>query len=166
MPGKTGKEETLASRFFSFSTILAVFGLDRLLKIWVVRNFLEGQGISLFGPWVHLTRVSNTGAAFGLWKDSGVFLVCFSAVSFLIVFFYLFKKPAQPHSFAWALIAGGALGNLVDRLAYGYVIDYLDLRVWPVFNLADASICLGVIWILFRFTARRPPRENNVSRPF
>lgn len=113
----------------------------------------------------HLTLVNNTGAAFGLWKDSGVLLAVFSAVSFLVITAYLFKRPGRPHAFAWSLIAGGALGNLVDRAAYGHVIDYLDLRVWPVFNFADACICLGVIWIVFRFMAH-PPKVPHASDPF
>jgi len=113
----------------------------------------------------HLTLVNNAGAAFGLWKDSGVFLAVFSAVSFLIIAVYLFKRPGRPHAFAWSLIAGGALGNLVDRVAYGYVIDYLDLGVWPVFNFADACICLGVAWIVFRFMARQP-KAPHASDPF
>lgn len=93
-----------------------------------------------------------------------MFLAVFSLVSFLAITFYLFRRPGLPHSFAWSLVAGGALGNLFDRFAFGHVIDYLDLRVWPVFNFADACICLGAAWVLFCFTLRRPARRNNVSR--
>ena len=108
----------------------------------------------------HLTLVNNPGAAFGLWRGSALFLTVFSAVSVVWIVCYLFKKPGRPHAFAWSLIAGGALGNLVDRLAHGHVIDYLDFRVWPVFNFADACICAGVAWILLRFLRPRSSKNH------
>ena len=85
----------------------------------------------------------------------------FSGLSALLIIAYLAgflgtRLPAGrqvSQAGAWALVAGGALGNLYDRLTLGYVVDYLDFRVWPVFNLADAFICIGVSWILFRYAS-------------
>jgi signal peptidase II len=127
-----------------------------------------GESFPVWPGVFHLTLVNNTGAAFGLWHSSGVFLAVFSAVSFFFIVGLLLQNPKRAHAFAWALIAGGALGNLADRLAYGHVIDYLDFRVWPVFNLADACICLGVTWILFRLMTRRPkaPSKSHASDSF
>lgn len=143
-------------KIFPIGLLFLLFATDRLIKIWVVQSFPEGRGITIFDPWLHFTRVNNTGAAFGLWKNSAFFLVVFSLVSFLSIFFYLLKSNQLKHGIAWAMIAGGALGNLYDRIFHGYVIDYVDLRVWPVFNLADAGICVGVFWIImnFAFTQR------------
>jgi signal peptidase II len=111
--------------------------------------------------------VNNTGAAFGLWQDSRVLLTLFSIVSVFWIICYLLCRPGRTHAFAWSLIAGGALGNLVDRLAYGYVIDYLDFHIWPVFNLADACICVGVAWIVIRFMVHppKPSSKTHASDP-
>ena len=94
----------------------------------------------------HVTLVHNTGAAFGILKNEPKFLIGISVAAVLAIVFFLRRR-----SFSWALIIGGTFGNLYDRLQYGYVIDFLDFRVWPVFNLADASICIGVAWIVWSF---------------
>lgn len=105
----------------------------------------------------HITRVNNTGAAFGWLKNSGGFLIFVSAISVVVLTLHLFRKRKPSVSdAAWALVLGGALGNLYDRLRFGYVVDFLDLRVWPVFNVADACICIGVGLIFVRMlTAKR-----------
>ena len=151
LPGEAGKEKKVAfsgSRIFFFAIPL-VFAADRALKIFVMARFAkEGQGISLIPDILYLTRVNNTGGAFGLFKGSRVFLVTVSLIFLLGLMPYLWRigrRPAEKANIlAWALVIGGALGNLYDRLAYGYVVDFLDLRVWPVFNLADSFVCIGV----------------------
>ena len=163
MPGKTGKEEALRN-FLCWALIPFVFVLDRVLKIWVLLHLKEGEGFPLWTGVLHVTRVNNTGAAFGLWKDASFFLTVLSALSVIVIFFYLrglLKVMGAPASvYGWALVAGGALGNLVDRLRFGYVVDFIDLRVWPVFNIADSAICLGVFWILWQvfWNKSRPGR--------
>ena len=116
----------------------------------------------------HITRVNNTGAAFGMLKGNGLILILISIASIGFLSLYLFQniflsrgRQAKPrgiglsNEIAWALVIAGAAGNLVDRLRYGYVIDYLDFRVWPVFNVADASICTGVFLVLLGFFRKR-----------
>ncbi len=144
-----------------------VFILDRLSKIVIQKNFSEGQGLAVFPGIFHLTRVNNSGAAFGALKDAGNFLIVVSALSVVVITVYLCRElfggrragqgsqdPAFSH-YAWAFVAAGAAGNLYDRLRFGYVIDFLDFRVWPVFNIADTSICLGVFFVLLSFLWRR-----------
>ncbi len=145
--------------------IPAVFFVDRLLKIWVVQNLNESQGVPLVQGVIHLTRVNNTGAAFGLWRDAPNVLAVFSALSVVSIIAYLAGRFG-PVSYApaWALVAGGAMGNLYDRLRFGYVVDYLDLRVWPVFNFADTCISLAVAWILFSFL-KKPGNSSRASGP-
>ncbi len=158
VPGKTGKEEALRN-FLCWALIPFVFVLDRILKIWTLSRLHEGEGFPLIDGVLHVTRVNNAGAAFGLLKNASFFLAALSAVSIVLIVFYLRAQlagKAVPVSAAgWALVAGGALGNLYDRLHFGYVIDMIDLRVWPVFNAADSAICLGVAWILWRAFAER-----------
>ena len=114
----------------------------------------EGESFPLWQGVLHLTRVNNTGAAFGLWRHAPVLLVAVTAVSVAAISLYLVREPragagSSQGFYAWSLILGGALGNLYDRLRFGYVVDFIDLRVWPVFNLADACICLGVALIFW-----------------
>ncbi len=103
----------------------------------------------------HLTHVRNTGAAFGLMPGRRSLFVLNSAVVLLAVVVYLlWKRPTSRWLlFAFALVAGGATGNLVDRLVSGRVTDFMDFRVFPVFNVADSCIFIGavmlIIWILF-----------------
>lgn len=142
--------------------IPTVFFLDRILKFLVIQRYPEGGGFPVWPGVFYITRVNNTGAAFGIFRGSGSFLIWVSVVCLLFLGLYFFravlKKNVSGASMdfstqefaAWALVIGGALGNLVDRLYYGYVIDFLDFRVWPVFNLADASICAGVFLVVLR----------------
>ncbi len=156
LPGKTGKEKTISVRFkslrFCFSVAAAVFAIDRILKIWAEQNLSHAFSRPVIESFFYLTLVHNTGAAFGLWQGARVMLI----VSTLIVIVLFVARLSrsndevipQSELVSWSLILGGALGNLYDRVKFGYVIDYLDFRVWPVFNVADSAICVGVFWLL------------------
>ena len=138
----------------------AVFISDRLLKSWVISRFREGEGIPVLRGVLHLTRVNNTGAAFGILRQSSFFLVLISLACIFFLCWCLWKRNAPSvRNMAWCLVLGGALGNLYDRLAYGYVVDFLDLRVWPVFNLADAAISLGVALAFLSFWGHEEGRS-------
>jgi len=93
--------------------------------------------------------VQNTGAAFGLFKDSTMFLIGF-AIAVVIVILYFYKKIPRKYSILTyvSLIFGGTIGNLIDRVAFGFVRDFIDLRVWPAFNIADAAVTIGVIGLI------------------
>ena len=150
------------SRFLSWFIIPFTFVLDRVLKIWVLHSLEEGESIPVWARVFHLTRVDNTGAAFGLWRNAPLFLTVVTAVSVLAIFVHLFgairSHRRLSRSFSgWALVVGGALGNLYDRIHFGYVIDFIDLRVWPVFNVADSAICLGVFWIFLSLFRKHAP---------
>ena len=152
LPREAGKEEALKK--LHWFLIPSVFFADRLLKIWVLHHLSEAQSVPLWPNVFHLTRVNNTGAAFGLWRGAPAGLAVFSAVSVVLILGYLGRPGARVSQAAsWALVAGGALGNLYDRVRFGYVVDFLDLRVWPVFNFADACITLGVAWILYKYAS-------------
>jgi len=130
---------------------------DQLTK-FVIRSCLDPtQSVPVIPSVLHLTYVQNTGAAFGLFRGHpGVFLLLSVIVATWIVL-ELWRK--RPH--AWltevglALILGGAIGNVLDRLRFGYVIDFIDVRVWPVFNLADSVITIGVGLLLWRALRQR-----------
>ena len=108
----------------------------------------------------HITRVNNTGAAFGLWRHSSALLVGVTVLSVVVILIFLAVGSGRRHAvnfYGWAMVAGGALGNLYDRVHFGYVVDYLDFHVWPVFNAADTSICLGVFFILMNVMQKHAP---------
>jgi signal peptidase II len=129
---------------------LAVFAADQVLKALVIRSLRHGGVIDLAGGLVRIDFVRNSGAAFGLFP-SGSFM--FAAVAILVclgilTFYNRIADSAFPLRLALGLILGGALGNLADRVRLGYVVDYVDLRWWYVFNLADSAIVIGVAILL------------------
>ncbi len=136
----------------------AVAGLtlvvDRISK-WVVMDSLRpGESwnpVAALERWVSLTYVTNTGAAFGLFPDYGVVFMVVAVVVIAAIILYYRHLPGDQ----WLIQAslglqlGGTLGNLVDRLRYGHVIDFIDFKVWPVFNVADSSVFVGAVILAF-----------------
>ncbi len=144
-----------------FLPVLFLFFIDRISKFWI-DHFLSGEhSFPIIPDVLHLTRVHNTGVAFGLFKGAGVLLIVLTVVSIGVIGLYLFKSwplTRRMQRLGWILILGGALGNLYDRLVYRYVIDFIDFRVWPVFNLADSFVCIGVWLIVFNaLTEKQDP---------
>lgn len=138
---------------------LLVVVLDQLTK-YLVRTYLPfGQSFPEDG-FVRLTHVTNTGMAFGLLQDNAATLLWVGVVALALVFvFYRSPTFAGPWTrLALGLELGGGVGNLIDRLRWGEVLDFVDLRVWPVFNVADASITVGLV-LLFTYlllSGRKP----------
>ena len=128
--------------------------IDRISK-WVVMDSLKpGESwnpVAALERWVSLTYVTNTGAAFGLFPDHGVIFMVIAVVVIAAIIFYYRHLPGEQWliQISLGLQLGGALGNLVDRLRYGHVIDFIDFKVWPVFNVADSSIFVGVVILAF-----------------
>jgi signal peptidase II len=128
-----------------------VFLLDQLSKLWMAASFHPGQSFPLIKNVLHLTYVQNRGAAFGLFQGQRVFLLVVGLMVMGLVFYFHLKVRSYDFlQIPLGLIWGGSLGNLIDRFLRRYVVDFIDLRVWPVFNLADALINLGVFLIIAR----------------
>jgi signal peptidase II len=136
-------------------TVTVVVMADRLTKI-LFSNILQlGESLPVIKKVFHFTLVHNTGIAFGLFKDNGfVFLIIpIIAVVLLGYNLYYYHKVGELdrfYVFGFSLILGGAIGNLTDRMMLGHVIDFIDLRVWPVFNVADSAITVGACVVLFK----------------
>jgi signal peptidase II len=122
---------------------------DQVTKHIVMTNLEMGRPWNPITPlkrFVSITYVTNTGAAFGLFADQS-FLFVAIAIAVLAAIFVYRRYLTMRHwliRLSLGLQLGGALGNILDRLRYGYVVDFLDFKVWPIFNLADSSICIGV----------------------
>ncbi|QGZ55399.1 signal peptidase II [Paraburkholderia acidiphila] len=130
---------------------------DQLTKIAINKVFSYGEG-RVITPFFNLVLVYNKGAAFSFLSAAGGWQRwAFTALGVVaaLVICYLLKRHATQKLFctALALIMGGALGNVIDRLLYGHVIDFLDFHVggwhWPAFNLADSAICIGAALLVF-----------------
>jgi signal peptidase II len=122
----------------------AVLLLDQALKAVVEGELVPGEQVDLLGP-LGLTLAHNEGVAFGLAGGSALPLVAFAVLALGFVCFLLARNPTTPGMWvAVGLVAGGALGNLVDRLRAGEVTDYVEVGSWPPFNLADVAITVGV----------------------
>lgn len=125
---------------------LSVLVLDQSVKQAVSQNLRDGRVLNVFGGLVRLDYTLNTGAAFGMLRSGGLlFAIIAATVSAGILFYY--RRVTSSGLLVRAglgLILGGAVGNLIDRIRLGYVVDFIDLRWWPVFNLADSAIVVGV----------------------
>ena len=127
--------------------------LDQVSK-WVVTQYLQpGESVALPGHLVYLTLVHNPGAAFGIFAHATPFLIMLTLGVLAAVWVHRSKVASQPMLLRLGLTLGlaGAVGNLIDRIRLGYVVDFLDVRIWPVFNVADIGIVSGVFllfWLL------------------
>jgi signal peptidase II len=148
-----------------FLIALLVVIADQLSKIWI-RFYTEGQLIFEAG-FFRLTRVNNTGAAFGVFQDQSFFLIIVDFIGIVLVLLFVFLVPrrfpfldTKPGRLALGLVLGGTIGNLVDRLRFGYVTDFVSISIWPAFNVADSAITVGVIlfacFLLFSTTVKKP----------
>lgn len=135
-----------------FSLIALIFLLDQLTK-YLTLKFLSPHRVIEVLPFLNLVYVENTGTAFGMFKflGSGFFIfIALIATGFLI--YLLFKDPQN--WLIYSLITAGALGNITDRVIYGYVIDFIDLHAggihWPAFNVADSAISIGIVLFIYK----------------
>lgn len=130
-----------------------VFALDRITKAWVVDNIPVGTARPVVGDYVRIVHAQNTGAAFGLLPERTTLLSILSVVAVLAIVYY-YRQIASSSwivSTTLGMQLGGAFGNLLDRIAQGYVVDFVDvgigdLRFWA-FNVADSSIVVGIILV-------------------
>ncbi len=124
----------------------AVILLDRIVKKIEVANMDPWETIPIIEDVFHFTYVQNRGAAFSMWQEQWLIIVLLPLVVIaagLVLIYVMRNKWDRLMLTAVAFICSGGLGNLIDRIAYGYVVDIFDFRVFPVFNVADIFICVG-----------------------
>ncbi len=128
-----------------FIVAIVVIILDQIVKYMVKTSMALQQSIPVIEDVFHITYIHNQGAAFGMLSDktSLLALMTLIVVGVLIWYAMRMKSTSKVLRLSLALILGGSVGNLIDRVRFGYVVDYLDFRVWPVFNLADSALVVG-----------------------
>jgi signal peptidase II len=135
-----------------------VLAADQIAKAAIEANLVTGEEVGVLGP-LGLTLSHNRGVAFGLAGGSGAPLVLVTLLALAVVVYLFARNPARPGMWiATGLLAGGAIGNLVDRIRAGAVTDYVALSSWPPFNLADVAITAGVLLLVFIYM-REAERE-------
>ncbi len=139
---------------------LAVVILDQFSKYIVVENMALGESIPIIEEVFHLTYILNPGAAFGMFAHNRLFFIAIAVIVIGIIIWARREILASPWEVkaGCGLFLGGAIGNLIDRSRQGLVIDFFDFRIWPVFNIADIAICIGVgliIWNLLKTELKR-----------
>lgn len=133
---------------------LSIILTDQLAKFFILKFFTPAQSIPLIKSVFHITLVLNKGGAFGMLAphpNATPMFVFISIIVILAILGFLFRKGvAYNIEIALGSIMAGAISNLIDRLRFGYVVDFLDFRIWPVFNIADTAITLGTLWLVWK----------------
>ena len=162
------KREKAFIFYFLMSLILLDFGNKISNKISLISNDIDFQNLSL-EPLFSISYTTNTGSAFGLFNNSSLFLIIIGIFAIIFLTFYVLKNVTYDKKIeliSITLFSSGTLGNLIERIKYGYVIDYIKLNFvdFPVFNIFDCFICLGVIiycmFILFDIKTKGLKNDN------
>jgi signal peptidase II len=169
-------EVVLQKKTFLFLAIAgAVILLDQLTKGWIIATLRLHEGFAVIDGFFNIIHVRNPGAAFGFLAGSSpafrsVFFIAITLAAILLILHYLWRTLQQTESkklslvFSLSLILAGAVGNLIDRVRFGEVVDFLDVYVgayhWPAFNVADASISIGATVLAISLFAKRKERTG------
>ena len=144
-----------------------LFLFDQLIKFVVVTNMKLFESIKVINNFFYITYVENEGAAFSILTGQRIFLILIAVVILIVIFNYLRKNKieSKEEKIAFSLIIGGSVGNLIDRIVRGYVIDFLDFKIFrynfPIFNLADTFIVIGVLLLLIITLIRKEVKHDN-----
>ncbi len=132
-------------------TFIIIIILDQITKYLVLAKISVGESIPIIQGIFHLTSVQNTGIAFGLFKNANMLFTISAILIVGLVLYYLAQVKANEKmlQICLGMLLGGAIGNLIDRISLGFVVDFLDFRIWPVFNVADSAITLSIIGLFF-----------------
>lgn len=139
------------------ATVAVIVALDQGSKALVVSSLARGESVDVFFG-LELTNTRNTGVAFGALQGSGTIVGVLIGLALVMLIGYFAVNASRPG--LWlpvGMLLGGALGNLVDRVREGAVIDFIDPVAWPAFNLADSAIVIGVLGLLYVVEARPTP---------
>ncbi len=147
------------------ATSLLVVLLDQLSKFLITRYLEIGESIPFVGNAIYITRSQNSGIAFSMLDGKTWIPIWVSVIAIGLVLYYYDEIEDKATALFVGLVAGGIVGNLIDRLVFGFVIDFIDFRFWPVFNVADTALTLGVLGII-AVAIRKSQLEKTESDKF
>lgn len=147
-----------AGRVLFVIVAIVVFAADQVTKNLVMANIPYGTEVAAIGHLVGITNVRNSGAAFGFAPAGADFFLLAAAVVSVALAVYVARNPGDlPRDAMLGLIMGGVLGNGYSRVAFGTVTDFINVHFWPVFNVADSAISIGVVALLAVYLLRKRP---------
>jgi len=179
-------EDSRKRSIIIYSIIAVIVILDQIAKYIVKSSMHLYESINLLGDFLKFTYIENPGMAFGIQFENKFWFTVLSVVAAGIVVFYLLRMTNERYIFRFslALILGGAIGNLIDRLAFGKVVDFIDVEFiditlpsfnfwiisfpgydmtrWPVFNIADSAVTCGMILLTWMVLTQKPQLEQEV----
>ena len=172
MPPNLIDSDKSDSRYSSYTKLAVISGLvviiDQITKILIYKNLPLYHSITIIPGFFNITHIHNPGGAFGFMAHQNsslrnFFFILLASIAVCLIF-YFYKSTYRTHPFlasGFALILGGAIGNLIDRIRFGKVVDFLDFYVhnyhWPAFNVADSAITVGVTIFIFHLLFRKMP---------
>lgn len=145
---------------------IAILIIDQLTKIIAIDNLKDGNTINIVGDFVNLTYVENYGAGFGILQNARwLFIIVTIAIIIAMIYFAKTNKNNTMLKISVYILLGGAIGNLVDRILRGYVVDFIDIRFgelydFPVFNIADIAVVIGAILLAVAIFKQEKEKEN------
>ena len=148
-----------------FIIIAVIVLLDQLVKYLVQANMELNHTIPIITDFFHITYIHNTGAAFSILAGRTEILILIPTIVTLLLLAYILRRKRQDHwvlLLSLSLIVAGGIGNLIDRLSYGYVVDFLDFRRFPIFNVADIAVSCGcgLLLLYMFFIETKLSKEN------
>ncbi len=145
------KEKGINHLKLILSIVLSIILLDQLTKFLVRSSLGLGQSKTLIPKVLELAYVQNTGIAFGMLKNLQWVMIIVNVLIICVIIFYLRYVRQKKVALSLGMILGGAFGNLIDRVVYGTITDFIKVSIWPVFNIADACITIGAIMLAIYF---------------
>ena len=144
--------------------VLLVILSDQISKIWVQNNLNLMESIPVIRGIFHITYIQNPYSAFGLLRFHNAVFIIIALLVILIIVFFLRNKITEKNKlvfFSLIFLLGGSLGNMLDRLRVGSVIDFLDFRIWPIFNIADSAINIGLFLLVVHFLFHKEEKPED-----
>lgn len=142
----------MKKKIILFSILLFVF--DQVSKLVLDKVLVLGKSYTVFDKFLYITKAYNDGISFSMFEGHRILIILISMAIMVFLYFYMKKfKENKKNIIAFSLVFGGLFGNLVDRIVYGYVIDFIDFYIfnynYPIFNFADSFICIGILILLY-----------------
>jgi len=149
-----------------WTIIVVVVLLDQASKLWIQSSCVLNETIPFISGVLDITYIHNYGAAFSILQNKQTFLILFTSIAMVVITAYVIKQKSTllyAEIAALAFIVGGGIGNLLNRVMYGYVVDFLNIYLLPVFNVADMSVCIGSALLLYSVLILEPKQNHHAK---